>query len=415
MWNRKTKFMIRYALLVLAAVLAACGGDTVTDPDPGPITTPGVLDPVLLAVSGRGAVPERFTAELWVHGNTAYTTTWGRRTVNGVGSIGNAIKIWNVAGAIPVLIDSVIVASASTLGDVQTTSDGKYHIVATEPAPGSIVIYDLQDPVKPRLISRFTSVNTNSGVHTAEVQAVNGRTYAFLSVAGGSPSRLVIVDITDPADPREVLSREMGRPIHDVFVRDGILMTALWNDGIAIFDIGGGGRGGSPSNPIRLGSVATVGGKAHNIHWFHDPVTGSKRYAFVGEEGPGSMGSSSIGDIHVIDVSDMTSPREVAFFNAPGAGAHNFSADEPRGVLYSAFYNGGVRALNVRGDLSTCSAAQKSPDNRCDLGKMGREAGRGLLNTGMPVYVWGVQFTGGNLYASDMLNGLWKLSPLPAS
>lgn len=413
-----TNIMTKRAILIAAMALVACSkGDNPVDPDPGPITIPGTLDPVVLSVGGRGPVPERFTAEVWVQGNTAYTSTWGTRSAGGVQVRGNAIKIWNVAGIVPVLLDSVIVADAVTLGDIQITSDGKYLVVATEFAPGSIVIYDVQDPVKPRLVSRFNNANTQPGVHTAEVQTVNGRVYAFLSVDPGSaPSKLVIVDITDPANPREVFMRAIGSPfIHDVFVRDGILMTALWNDGITIFDIGGGGRGGSPSDPVQLGTVRTVGGKAHNINWFHDPVSGSKRYAFVGEEGPAAIGSTSTGDIHVVDVSDMSNPREVAFFNVPGAGTHNFSADEPAGILYAAFYNGGVRALNVRGDLSTCTAAQKSADNRCDLGKMNREAGRGLLNAGMPVYVWGVQYTGGRLYASDMLNGLWRLSPVPSS
>jgi hypothetical protein len=43
---------------------------------------------------------------------------------------------------------------------------------------------------------------------------------------------------------------------------------------------------------------------------------------------------------------------------------------------------------------------------------MGRELGVGLLDRGNAVYVWGVQFEGGAVYASDMLNGLWKLRPL---
>jgi hypothetical protein len=40
---------------------------------------------------------------------------------------------------------------------------------------------------------------------------------------------------------------------------------------------------------------------------------------------------------------------------------------------------------------------------------MGRVRGIGLLDRGKPVYVWGVHFVGSNVYASDMLNGLWKL------
>jgi len=155
-----------------------------------------------------------------------------------------------------------------------------------------------------------------------------------------------------------------------------------------------------------------VGGKAHNIWWYHDAAN-NKKYAFVGEEGPGSIGSSAIGDIHVVDVSNLTAPREVAFFNIPGAGTHNFSVDETRGILYAAYYNAGIVALDVRGDLGACDAAMKAQDGRCDLGKMSRELATGLENVGFPVYVWGVHWDGAQVYASDMLNGLWKLEPVP--
>jgi hypothetical protein len=30
-----------------------------------------------------------------------------------------------------------------------------------------------------------------------------------------------------------------------------------------------------------------------------------------------------------------------------------------------------------------------------------------------PVYVWGVQLVGSHVYASDMLNGIWKLGTAP--
>jgi len=324
------------------------------------------------------------------------------------------VKIWDVSGATPTLIDSLIVPDAITLGDIQASDDGKFLVVATEYSPGSIVIYDLADPRKPRLVSRYSSASTNAGVHTAEVRRVNGKLYAFLSVdPADNPARLVIVDITNPSAPVEVLSKVMGDPfVHDVFVRDGILMTALWNDGMSIFDIGGGGRGGTVANPVLLGNVRTIGGNVHNIWWFHDASDGTKRYAFVGEEGPGSIGTSAQGDIHVVDVSDLTNPREVAFYSVTGAGTHNFSVDESRGVLYAAFYNGGVRALNVRGSLGDCSASMRS-GGRCDLGKVGREVASGLTDTGSPVYVWGVQSVGTKVYASDMLNGLWKLETIP--
>jgi hypothetical protein len=378
------------------------------DPDPGTGTSQ-IPTPRVLPVLGHGAVPERFTSELWVHNGWAYTGTWSggasRRS-------GNALKIWDVRGNTPVLVDSIIVEGATTLGDVQVSDDGRLLVVATEPSPGSIVIYDLVDPARPRQISRFSNNNTRPGVHTAEVARVNGRLYAFLSV-DPSPAQLVIVDLGDPANPREVFAQAMGNPfIHDVFVRDGLLFTGLWNNGMTIWDIGGGGRGGSPSNPVQISNIRTAGGKVHNIWWYHDPTTNSKRYAFIGEEGPGGIGTTSSGDIHVVDVSDLANPREVAFFTVAGAGTHNFSVDEPNGFLYAAYYNGGVRVLDVRGDLGTCEAAAKAQDGRCNLQLMGREVARGLLDRNMPVYVWGVQYVGAHLYASDMLNGLWKLESL---
>ena len=407
--------------LTLALALLSCQNESIgvpvtpppaPPPPPPPPPPPGVNAPADLTVIGRGPVNDRFTSELWVHGNTAYTTTWGSRSVGSLQNRGNSIKIWDVSGNTPALVDSVIVTNATTLGDVQVTDDGKYLVVATEPSPGTIVIYDLADPRKPAIISRFNNSDTNNGVHTAEVQPVNGRLYAFLSIdPGGTPARLVIVDITVPSAPTQVFSKVMGNPfIHDVFVRDGILMAANWNDGITIFDIGGGGKGGTVANPVQLGSTSIVGGKAHNIFWYRDPSNGSKKFAFVGEEGPGSIGSSSVGDVHVIDVGDLTKPHEVGFFKVAGAGAHNFSTDEAAGIMYVAYYNGGVHALNIRGDLGACQPTEKSSDGRCDMTLMNRALARGPSGFASPVYVWGVHYTNGRLYASDMLNGLWRLS-----
>ncbi|MFL5577034.1 MAG: LVIVD repeat-containing protein [Gemmatimonadaceae bacterium] len=390
------------ALLASLPSLGACGGDGGTPPPRG--------GGAALSVVGQGKATDRYNAELSVRGDYAYTTTWGANTDR---AVGNQLNVWNVAGSTPSLVRSITVADATTLGDVQVSDDGRLLVVATERTGGSIVVFDLADPASPRQLSRFTSANTTNGVHTAEVQRVNGTLYAFLSVdplGTSSPSRLTVVDLSDPSNPREVLSRVMGNPfVHDVFVRDGILFTALWSDGLTIWDVGGAGRGGTPANPIQLGNVHTVGGDVHNVWWFHDPVTGSKRYAFVGEEGPASLFSRASGDVHVVDVSDLANPREVAFYHVEGAGTHNFSMDEERGILYAAFYNAGVRALDARGDLASCTAGQKDANGRCDLARMGRELASGLTDRG-PVFVWGVQREGSFVYASDMLNGIWKLN-----
>ena len=393
-------------LLVLGA---GCSGDPASPASALSTTS----SPVTMRVLGRGNVkPARYTAELAVRGTTAYTTTWGN---SGTAS---AIYIWDVAGTSPILLDSVVVPGARTLGDVAVSDDGTILVVATE-SSGSLAIYSLANPRQPALLSR-TTAGLTLGVHTAEVGRVNGKLYGFLAIDPSSTvaAQLVVVDLSDPTSPQTVLTRTIGRPfVHDTFVRDGLLYLALWNDGVDIWDVGGGGKGGTVASPVELGRVTTVNGEVHNIWWLKDAVTGNTRYAFIGEEGPGSIGVSSIGDVHVVDVSTPSAPREVAFYTVAGAGTHNFSVDEQNGILYAAYYNGGVRALDVRGELGTCTDAQKSTPlngsaSLCDLRKMGRELGIGLTDRGNAVYVWGVQFVDGALYASDMINGLWKLVPV---
>jgi hypothetical protein len=389
----------RYAGAALCVLTASACDDPLAGP-------PGSTEPDTLPVLGTGTVSERYTGEVAARDDWAYTSTWSFLLAPG-----NAVKIWNVSGNTPVLTDSLIVAGARTTGDVQISDDGALLVVATEFQPGSIVIYDRSNPAQPALLSTFTTPNTAPGVHTVKLGRVAGRLYAFLSVDPGAatqPARLVIADIADPSAPREVWSQVLGEPfVHDVFVRDGLLFTALWDAGMTIFDIGGGSLGGSPADPRPIANIDIPAGNIHNIWWFHDPRSGSKRYVFLGEEGLGSGGSvGTSGDIHVVDVSNPSQPQYVALYHLPGAGTHNFWMDEPSGILYAAYYNGGVRALDVRGDLSVCTTEQKSATGLCDLRLMKRERGVALTSGH---YVWGVVHQGTHLYASDMRSGIHKI------
>jgi hypothetical protein len=391
--------------LAAAVLFIACDKDPVANGDPFE-----PIEPINLPVVGHGIEGSRFAAEVAVRGSFAYTTTWSQRFAPG-----NTIFLWDIAG-MPLLADSILVPNAVTLGDVQISDDGSLLVVATERSPGSIVIYDRSQPDALIELSRFSSMDTDPGVHTVKLGRVDGREYAFLAVNASSvPSKLVIVDITDPEDPVQVLVRPMNKSnyhaiLHDTYVRDGILFTARWDAGLSIWDIGGGGRGGTVEAPVLISEIETVGGNVHNAWWFHNPNDNEKKYVVVGEEADGSaIGSSSAGDVHVVDISDIENPVEVAFYHVQGAGTHNFSMDEPSEMLYAAFYNGGVRALDVSGDLSVCTDSARASDNRCDLGRAGRVAGVALSTGFPPVSIWGVAVDGNRLYASDMLSGLYVL------
>ena len=179
-----------------------------------------------------------------------------------------------------------------------------------------------------------------------------------------------------------------------------------WDEGVYIFDVGNGMSGGSPSNPVQVSKTVTAVGvnspspSVHNGWWFHAPG-GQKRYLFVGEEGPGFVGTSSTGDLHVLDVSNLAAPVEVATYHHPDvdgqtAGIHNVWMDEPNQILYAAYYNGGVVSFDVSGTLSGDLSSRV-----IDVLRPG-----GAGNT----YVWGVMLgPDGDLYASDMLSGFWQL------
>ena len=379
----------------LLVALAACGGGNGTD-DPG--TGPPSGGSFRIEGGGNN-VGDRYTSDLWIHGSWAYTGTWGAARRNGVP--GNAVKIWalDAAGA-PSLADSIVLPAVGTVSDIQVSDDGTELVFSTELGVGAgLYVYDLADPRRPAFRD---SALVEQGIHTATVAELGGRRYVFAAQNPPAPA-LLVYDVSDPSaiELKTSVPIPPAYGIHDTYVRDGLAFVFAWNTGVIIYDVGNGVRNGAPDAPVEVSRFVTAadgvaGGPAvHNGWWFHNPVSGEQRYLFIGQEGAGVIGSRSSGDIHVVDIADPAHPREVGFFHLEGAGTHNFWMDEARQVLYAAYYNAGVVALDVsgtlQGDLSGRLIAQIQP------GEPG--------NT----YTWGVQLAGGSLYASDMLSGLWQL------
>ncbi len=340
-------------------------------------------------------VAERYSSDLWVAGGYVYTGTWNHfpRTA----SVAGVIKVFQLDGAgTPTLVDSVNLANVNTVSDLEVSPDGQWLVATAEGGTGQgLYVYSLANPAQPAQIA-FTPVNT--GLHTGSLSVIGGKLYAFTAKNPASPA-LIIFDLSDAANNNIAVASTTPIPpnygIHDTFIRDGICFAFVWNEGVYIYDVGNGVQGGSPTNPVKLGGLRTVGGEAHNGWWYWSP-TGDKKYLFVGQEGPGVIGSGSSGDIHVVDVSDLTAPVEVATYSMAGAGTHNFWLDEANERLYAAYYNGGVVALDISGTLSGNLA------NR----EIARISPGGAGNT----YMWGVMLSGGSLYALDMLSGLWQLT-----
>ncbi len=395
-WTRRSTTAALLASAATGSVVVACGGDSSGGNGGGTGPPPAAAFTV---AGGGNNVPARYSSDLWVRGAYAYTGTWGGVARGGL--VGNVVNIWSLDGSgAPSLADSLVVPAIGTVSDVQVSDDGGVLVFGAERGVNAgLFVYTLANPRAPAFAD---SVLVAEGIHTATIADIGGRRYVFAAKNPPSPA-LVIYDVTNPAAiaPVAMVPIPPAYGIHDTYVRDGLAFVFAWNTGVIIYDVGNGALGGSPSAPREISRLVTdangVGGgpAVHNGWWFHNPVLGENRYLFIGQEGTGRVGSESSGDIHVVDVSDLASPREVAFFHLAGAGTHNFWMDEARQILYAAYYNGGVVALDVsgvlNGDLANRLIAQIQPG--------------GAGNT----YTWGVQLAGGSLYAIDMLSGLWQL------
>lgn len=337
------------------------------------------------SVVAQASTPARGTTDLWVHNGFAYTGTL--QVADGPTLVsGNTLYSWDVRDpSTPTLTDSLRI-DARRLNDIKVRDDGTLAVITHESSNdgrNGITLLDLSDPAHPLFISRYTQ-GLESGVHNAWIEG----DFVFV-VLDGTGNGLRILDISNPELPIPVNGFQAETSfLHDVYVRDGLAFLSYWNAGLLILDVGNGMAGGTPQVPALVSRIRTAGGQTHNA-WYW-PTGG---YVFVGEEDFGTPGI-----MHVIDVSDLTEPVEVATFSVSGQTPHNFWMDEEAQVLYAAWYANGVRAIDVSGELH----------GRLDL--QGREITNSRYGFGF-TFTWAPQLYEGLLYASDVNLGLVVLEP----
>ncbi len=341
---------------------------------------------------GRGPIDTHHSGDTWVFEGVdgrdyAYIGTF----------MYDWMKVWDVSDPEnPVLTDSVQV-DARRINDVKIHASNRLAVITREGASSrrnGIVILDLSVPAHPTILSEYTD-SVTGGVHNVWIE--NDLVYACHNGTG----EMHIIDIADPENPEEVGRwglNKRSKTLHDVIVQDGYAYLSYWDDGVVTLDVGAGTHGGTPAAPAFVSRLSYPQGNTH-VAWRHG------RYLFVGDEiwPPGFDADKPIdatGYIHVLDMTDIDNPVEVAFYEVPGAGAHNVWADGDR--LYVGYYQGGLRVLDISGEL------------RGDLYRQGREVGH-LLTTddqtmvpGWPM-AWGAQLHKGNIYTSDLNSGLWVL------
>ncbi len=357
-------------------------------------------------VIGRGSVADRPTSDLW-----AFTGIDGRDYVyTGTHSGGQRMLAWDVTNpANPVLTDFVEV-DARVVNDVKVNESATVAVITREGASdrkNGIVLLDLTDPAHPVIASRYTK-DLTGGVHNV---FFNGD--VLYAVHNGTLD-VHVLDVSDPTDVEEIGRWGIdvsGKYLHDVWVADGLAYVSYWDDGVYVLDVGDGRWGGAPAAPVEVSSFAYGEGNTHVAF----PYTNADghRYLFVGDEifgcdecvsRNGHPGDGSRGFVHVLDMEDPENPREVARYEVPEAGAHNLWVEDDK--MYVAYYQGGLRVVDVSGEL------------RGDLYRQGREIA--WLPTGSPdgfvpnsPMAWGPQPFKGHVFVSDLNSGLWVVRVAP--
>ena len=371
-----------------------------------------------LTLVGRLPRTRFSTEEVWIHPN-------GRHAYLGSGSGGDVLYTIDISNpANPVVTDSII-SNTRRVNDVMTFPDGKFLVFTREGASdrkNGIVICSLDDPAHPKVIAEFTD-GVTGGVHSVFVHRQE-KFGTFIYLTNDGTGALHILDVSDPYHPREVARwktegrPDAGRSLHDIDIRDGLLYASYWNDGLVILDIGNGIKGGMPSKPVLVSQfkydlnalykqVEIDGGpgfiRGTHTAWRH------KNYVFIADEVfPASYpkgtkdaaAGRAYGRLQVVDVSDISHPKSVAWYEPEYGGVHNVWVAGD--TLYMGAYNAGFRVFDITGEL------------RGDLRAQGREIGH--LNTAdldghekNTAMTWGVVVNpkDGLAYVNDNNNGLW--------
>ncbi len=357
-----------------------------------------------IKILGRGTVDNVHTSDLWV-----CTNADGRDyAVTGSEADGGIAYFWDVTDPGSLVKTDSIVVDARTVNDVKMDEECKVAVLSREGASNrknGLVILDISNPHHVKLLANYDDGLTG-GVHNVFIY----KKHIYALSAG---RRYDIIDIADPSKPHKVSQFELTTPghgIHDVWVDNGIAYSSQWQDGTIMVDVGNGVAGGTPEHPVQFGQYKyPSSGGVHTTLPYHSKT--GKFYILAGDgmiwpygidlEEPSEPG----GYIHVIDFTDVKHPEEVARYQLTDTGPHNFMIEND--VLYIAHYSGGVRVVDVSGEL------------KGDLSRQGREMAKfkpydknGVTpNTPM---TWGVMPWKGHFFFSDMNSGLWSAQLEPA-
>jgi len=249
---------------------------------------------------------------------------------------------------------------------------------------GGLGIYDVSQPSRPRLISRWMSGGEGGGVHRYDF---DGR-YAYISpTAEGFIGNIVkIIDLHDPAKPEEVgrwwiPGQNVGageeypwddyvRPrCHHPLRMGDRLYVSYWHHGFFILDISDIGH------PKLISGVNSSPAHPHPTHTalpIPDPIRG-RRLMVVADEDVAKLRPSPPSFAWIYDITDETQPMPIATFQVDGldpdglpqepmTGCHQPSERFFGHVIPFAWFAQGLRLVDISNPFAPKEVGYFEPD-----------------------------------------------------
>ncbi len=382
-------------------------------------------DPIReLEVLGHGSIDHTRTTDFWT-----FEGVDGRDyAISGSKEVGAQAYVWDITDPAGIVLTDSILVDARGVNDVKVSPEGRYASMTREGASdrrNGVVILDLADPAHPVVATHHTEGLTG-GVHNSFPTEDH-----LFALSGGE--KYVIIDVTDIYNPRNVGEFHYpGARIHDVWVHNGIAYSAQRPVGVIAVDVGNGRWGGSPEAPVLINTTGPMpeGGGFHAVFPYASEST-DRFYLFLGDEimsrdsrwalqnpwpsgayrrrydpdtGEGGVPLHTAGYTHIVDFTDPEIPKKVARYQVLEYGTHNIWVEDD--VLYQAYYEGGLRVVDVSGELMG------------NLYTQGREMAvfksvdpEGYVaNSTM---VWSAMPFKGHVFFSDTNSGMWTVRIQP--
>ena len=251
------------------------------------------------------------------------------------------------------------------------------------PESTGLLVYDVAaNPRDPRRIG-FLPID-GLGVH--RIWFAGGR-YAYASARETAYRGriLIVVDLADPTRPRlasrwwwpgqregdaERLAEDGDVGAHHVIVQGDRAYGGYFDAGVVVYSVGDGGA------LDLIGSLSWADRAGGHPHTHTALPLGDRRLLVVTDEAiePDCEGARK--DIHLVDISDESRPREVALFPVPAGdyctrglrfGPHNLHENRPGTfssdhIVFATYFNAGLRVYDTSDPLHPAEIAHYVPE-----------------------------------------------------